>query len=155
MIQRIQTLYLLLATGLMALFFFLPIAHFTTEVGTALFKSYELVGADGVVEQIPSYLMFLSILAVALPFYVIFRFKNRLHQIRFCVVEMILQVGVLIVAGLYCYRLYALFAEAYEAFAMEVRWPILCPLAALLFTWLAMRAIFRDEMLVRAADRIR
>ncbi|MBQ8581834.1 MAG: DUF4293 family protein, partial [Alistipes sp.] len=28
-------------------------------------------------------------------------------------------------------------------------------LVALLFTWLAMRAIFKDEMLVRAADRIR
>ncbi|MBR1995462.1 MAG: DUF4293 family protein, partial [Alistipes sp.] len=31
----------------------------------------------------------------------------------------------------------------------------LCPVAALLFVWLASRAIFRDEMLVRAADRIR
>jgi len=32
---------------------------------------------------------------------------------------------------------------------------LLCPVAALLFVWLASRAIFRDEMLVRAADRIR
>lgn len=155
MIQRIQTLYLLGASLLMAFAFFLPLGIFTTEAGEAVFKSYELVGADGVVEKIPSYLMFLTALAMALPLYIIFRYKNRLHQIRFCVVEMVLLVGVLIIEGLYCYRLYSLFDEAYEAFAIEIRWPIICPVVALLLTWLAMRAIFHDEMLVRAADRIR
>lgn len=155
MIQRIQTLYLLLAAALMALAFFLPTALFTTEAGTAVFRFYELVGADGAVEKIPSYLMFLTLVSMALPLYIIFRYKNRLHQIRFCVVTMVLQVGVVLVSGLYCYRFYTLFGEVYEAFAMEIRWPICCPLVALLMTWLAMRAIFRDEMLVRAADRIR
>lgn len=155
MIQRIQTVYLLLVALLMALAFFLPTAYFTTEAGTAVFRFYELTGADGVAMKIPSYLMFLSILALALPLYIIFRFKNRLHQIRFCVVEMILLVGVLLVAALYIYRLFTLFSETYEAFALEIRWPMLCPLVALLFSYLAMRAVFRDEMLVRAADRIR
>lgn len=155
MIQRIQTIYLLLVTVLMALLFFVPTVHFTTEAGTAVFKAYEFVGADGVVEKVPSYLMFLVLLAMCLPIYIVLCYKRRLSQIRFCVVEMVLLVGVLILEGLYCYRLYSLFGEAYEAYAMEVRWPILCPLAALLFSWLAMRAIFRDEMLVRAADRIR
>lgn len=155
MIQRVQTLYLLGASLLMALAFFLPTALLTTEAGTAVFRFYELTGADGVVEQVPSYLMFLTLLTIALPLYIIFRYKNRLHQIRFCVVAMILEVGVLLLSGLYCYRLYTLFNAAYEAFAFEIRWPLLCPLVALLFTWLAMRAIFKDEMLVRAADRIR
>lgn len=155
MIQRIQTIYLLLATVLMSLAFFLPTIHFTTAEGTAVFRFYELVGADGVVEQVPSYLMFLTLLTMVLPLYIIFRYKNRLHQIRFCVVEMVLQVGVLILAALYCYRLFTLFLDTTAAFAMEIRWPLFCPLVALLFVWLAMRAIFRDEMLVRAADRIR
>lgn len=155
MIQRIQTLYLLGAVVLMALAFFLPLALFTTEAGTATFKAYELIGTDGVVEKVPSYLMFLMLVAMWLPLYIVFLYKKRLSQIRFCVVEMVLLVGVLIIEGLYCYRLYSLFDGAYEAFAIEIRWPIICPVVALLFTWLAMRAIFRDEMLVRAADRIR
>lgn len=155
MIQRIQTIYLLLVAVLMSLAFFLPTAYIMTEDGTAVFRFYELVGADGVVEKVPSYLMFLTLLTMALPLYIIFRYKDRLHQIRFCVVEMVLQVGVLILAGLYCYRLFTLFGENYAAYGLEIRWPIFCPLVALLFTYLAMRAIFRDEMLVRAADRIR
>lgn len=155
MIQRIQTLYLLGAAILMALLFFIPTAHLTTEAGTAVFKTYELVGADGVVEKVPSYLMFIVLVAMWLPLYIIFRYKNRLHQIRFCVVEMVLLVGTMIIEGAYCYRLYTLFDEAYEAFAFEIRWPVICPVVALLLTWLAMRAIFKDEMLVRAADRIR
>lgn len=32
---------------------------------------------------------------------------------------------------------------------------IALPLVCLLFTWLALRAIFRDEMLVRSLNRIR
>lgn len=155
MIQRIQTLYLLGAVVLMALAFFLPLALFTTEAGTATFKAYELIGADGGVEQVPSYLMFLMLVALCLPLYIVFRYKNRLHQVRFCVVEMILLVGVLLVSGLYCYRLYELFGQTYELVAISIRWTIVCPLVALLLTYLAMRAIFRDEMLVRAADRIR
>lgn len=155
MIQRIQTLYLLGAVVLMALAFFLPLALFTTEAGTATFKAYELIGIDGVVEKVPSYLMFLMLVAMWLPLYIVFLYKKRLSQIRFCVVEMVLLVGVLLVAGLYCYRLYELFAESYEVVAISIRWTIACPLVAVLFSYLAMRAIFRDEMLVRAADRIR
>ena len=155
MIQRIQTLYLLGATILMALAFFLPLGHFMTEAGEAVFKSYELVGADGVIEKLPSYLMFIMLVALWLPVYIIFLYKKRLSQIRFCVVEMVLLVGVLLIEGLYCYRLYALFSESYELVAASFRWPLLCPLVALPLVWLAMRAIFRDEILVRAADRIR
>lgn len=155
MIQRIQTLYLLGAVVLMALAFFLPLALFTTEAGTATFKAYELIGTDGVVEKVPSYLMFLMLVAMWLPLYIVFLYKKRLAQIRFCVVEMVLLVGVVLMEAFYCYRLYSLFDETYEVLACSFRWPPLCPLAALLLTWLAMRAIFKDEMLVRAADRIR
>ena len=155
MIQRIQTLYLLGASVLMALTFFLPLGLFTTEAGEAVFRTYELVGADGVVEKVPSYLMFLTLVALWLPVYIIFLYKKRLAQIRFCVVEMVLLVGVVLMEAFYCYRLYSLFDETYEVLACSFRWPLLCPLAALLLTWLASRAIFKDELLVRAADRIR
>lgn len=155
MIQRIQTLYLLAVSILTTLTFFLPLATFTTEAGEVVFRTYELVGADGVVEKVPSYLMFVTLIAAVLPLGVIFAYKRRLAQIRFCAVEVVLLLGVLVIETLYCYRLYTLYGESSELFATQFHWPLVCPLVALLFVWLAMRAIFKDEMLVRAADRIR
>lgn len=156
MIQRIQTLYLLAVVILMAITFFAPLATFGTTEGLSTLYAYELVDAEGIATTNPYYLWFLVIVAMALPLGTIFRYKKRLIQIRWCVVEMVLLVGVMLMLGLYCYRFYSLFSEASpELFAASFRVTLLCPLAALLFTWLAMRAIFRDEMLVRAADRIR
>ena len=156
MIQRIQTLYLLAATVLMAIAFFAPLATFGTTEGLSTLYAHELVDANGVSATNPYYLNFLVLLAMVLPFGTIFRYKRRLTQIRWCVVEMVLLVGVVVMLGLYCYRFYTLFSEASpELLAVSFKVTLLCPLAALFFTWLAMRAIFRDEMLVRAADRIR
>ena len=156
MIQRIQTLYLLATPILQPLTFFMPLATFGTTEGVSTLYAYELVDAAGVATTNPYYLWFLVILAMALPLGTIFRFKKRLTQIRWCVVEMVLIVGVVLMLGLYLYRFYTLFAEASpEVFICSFKVTLLCPLVALLSTWLAMRAIFRDEMLVRAADRIR
>ena len=155
MIQRIQTLYLLAATALMALVFFLPLMGSSTEQGTSLFYSYKLVDSEGISTSSPWYLMFLVLMAGVIPFGTIFRYKNRLLQIRMCVVSMVLMGGSIAMLAFYCYRFYTLFAAQSEVFAASFKLTLLCPFAALLFTWLAMRAIFRDEMLVRAADRIR
>ena len=156
MIQRIQTLYLLAATVLMAVTFFAPLATFGTVEGLSTLYAYQLVDPAGVSESNPYYLHLLVLLTMALPFGTIFRYKRRLVQIRWCVVEMVLLVGVVLMLGLYCYRFYTLFREASpEIFAASFKVTLLCPFVALLCSWLAMRAIFRDEMLVRAADRIR
>ena len=51
---------------------------------------------------------------------------------------------------------YQLFADlSPELLAASYKVTLLFPLVSMLFVWLAMRAIFRDEMLVKAADRIR
>lgn len=155
MIQRIQSVYLLLTAVLMALTFFLPLMGFSTEEGTSLFYSYKLVDAAGVSETNPWYLMVLTLMSFAIPFGTIFRFKNRLLQMRMCVVSMVLIGGTAVMLAFYCYRFYTLFAAQAEVFAASFKLTLVCPLVALLFAWLAMRAIFRDEMLVRAADRIR
>ena len=156
MIQRIQTLYLLAATVLMALAFFLPLMTFGTIEGVATVYSYQVVDAAGVVEALPWYLSFLFLLTMVLPLGTIFRFKKRLTQIRWCVVEIVLLVGVVLMEMLYAYRFNQLFSSlSPEVLASSYKVTMLFPLVSMLFVWLAMRAIFRDEMLVRAADRIR
>lgn len=156
MIQRIQTIYLLIATVAMGLWLFLPLMTFGTTEGLSTLYVRELVDAEGVATPNPWYLHLLVLLTAVLPLGTIFRYKRRLTQIRWCVVEMVLLGGVMVVAGLYCYRFYTLFQEASLAlFAVTFKATLVAPVVALLFTWLAMRAIFRDEMLVRSADRIR
>lgn len=161
MIQRIQTLYLLAATALMAITFFAPLMSFHLMDEVSTLYAYKLVDAAGQATCTPWHFSVLVGLTTILPFLIIFRYKNRLSQIRFCVVEVVLLVGLLVVGGLYCYRFYDLFTAQIatlanpELFAVGYKMTLLCPVAALLFVWLASRAIFRDEMLVRAADRIR
>ncbi len=156
MIQRIQTLYLLAATILMAITFGAPLIDFGTTEGVSTLYAYRLVNAFGNSETTPWYLMFLIIVTMVLPFITIFGYKKRLTQIRWCIVEMVLLAGTIVMLGLYCYRFYTLFQEASAAlFSATFKLTLVCPLIALFLTWRASRAIFRDEMLVRDTDRIR
>ena len=104
----------------------------------------------------PPYLGILLVLAALLPLVTIFLFRRRLLQIRLCAVEMVLLIGALVMEAVYYFRLKALFADlAATAAHASLKLPMIFPLLALFFVFLASRAIFRDEMLVRAADRIR
>ena len=56
--------------------------------------------------------------------------------------------------GVYYFLSYRVFAE--QTFHTQVLKPaVVLPLVCLLFAYLAARAVFRDELMVRAADRIR
>ncbi|MBE6182511.1 MAG: DUF4293 family protein [Rikenellaceae bacterium] len=156
MIQRIQSLYLLAVTILMAITFAAPLLAFGTTEGVSTLYTYRLIHAAGNSETAPYYLSFLVIIATILPFITIFGYKKRLIQIRWCVVEMVLLAGTIVMLGLYCYRFYTLFQEASPAiFSASFKLTLCCPAVALFLTWLASRAIFRDEMLVRDTERIR
>ena len=81
-------------------------------------------------------------------------YRRRLLQIRLCVAEMVLLAGAVVMEGVYYFlsgRLFAGMAFHTQGF----RPAIALPLVALLFAFLAARAIFHDELLVRSADRIR
>lgn len=87
MIQRIQTLYLLIVAILMALTLFLPLAWFASDAGEFTLRAFGLETAAGEVAQPTSYLGILLVLACLLPLVVIFLYKRRLLQIRLCVAE--------------------------------------------------------------------
>ena len=93
-------------------------------------------------------------LACALPLVTIFLFRRRLLQIRLCVVEMVLLLGSLVMEGVYYFLSWRVFSDL-TFHTQGFKPAIVLPLVCLLFAYLAARAIFRDELLVRAADRIR
>ena len=157
MIQRIQTLYLLLATALMSLTLFLPLATIVQGSEEVVVKAFSVdIKSFEFDLPLPLYLGILLSVATALPFVTIFLYKRRLAQIRLCVSEIVLLVGSALFVGLYCYRLCDLLAEVATGDSVfTLGFASLMPVVAIIPMVLAIRGIARDEALVRSLDRIR
>lgn len=154
MIQRIQTLYLAGVVALTALVLWLPLARFAAGAAHFDLYAFGLRDADGVVVQQTLYLGILASVTCLLAAVSIFLYKRRLLQLRLCVVQMVLLVGVTAFTAIYYFLSYRFFATfAFHAQHMQVA--VVFPLVCLVLEYLAARAIFRDEVLVRSLDRIR
>ena len=152
MIQRIQTLFLLLALVCMAIFYFVPFGslELTTDAGISDVPM-GLYGVDFGEEHYSTLplLILLSFVVLTLIF-TIFLFKHRILQMRICVFNLILTLGC---SGLAFFFLY----QASEKFATNYSTSILVvlPIVATIFIALAIRGIAKDEALIRSIDRIR
>ena len=155
MIQRIQTVYLLLATIAMSLTLFLPLATIWKGGNEIIIKAWFADGTVGFKAPLPLYLGIILSVATALPFVTIFLYKKRMTQIRLCVSEIVLLLGSAAFIALYCYRLCDILADTMKDLNFTLGFAALMPLVAIIFVVLAMRGVARDEALVRSLDRIR
>lgn len=153
MIQRVQSLYLLLATALMACTLFLPIANVVTITG----DTYTLTAFSWFGGGIGYAWVFALLFCIAtlLPFITIFLFKNRKRQVGLCAAEGVLQLGALLVILLFYWMIIPDIFPTGALISKSLGWALIMPVVALIPTFLAGRAIFRDEVLVRSLDRIR
>ena len=152
MIQRIQTLYLLLATALMACTLFMPIAHVSTAQGELVLQAFKPFGSEMAFGWLFAALF---ILATLLPLVTIFLFKYRKRQVGLCAAEGVLQLGAVVVILLFYWLIIPDILQEFTILSKSLGWAFIMPVAALIPTFLAGRAIFRDEVLVRSLDRIR
>jgi peptidoglycan/LPS O-acetylase OafA/YrhL len=90
-------------------------------------------------------LMVSTIVAVA----TIFLYKNRMLQIRMTIFNSLLLVGYYIAA------LAFYFALKNDENMFRIGWALCLPLVSIILNILAIRAIGRDEVMVKAADRLR
>lgn len=157
MIQRIQSLYLMLATILVVVCMASCIGYYISDEEGRVGKLFNLF-CESYEEGYPARLgtvfsLFIILLIEStLSFLNIFLFKYRALQMRVCTFCMILLVG--------WYAAYAFFAwyflDAFQAnvsFKVSV-WASL-PFVSLILLYLAFRGIFKDEKLVRSLDRLR
>jgi len=144
----------MIAAALLAATVFMPLAYFACGTDEFTLNAFALKDAVGATVQSTVYMGILLSLSAILPFVTVFLFRNRLLQMRLCVAETVLLVGSMIMSGIYYYLSVRAFSSA-EFVAKGVNAAMFFPLAATVFVLLALRAIFRDEMLVRSADRIR
>ena len=152
MIQRIQTLYLLAVAALMAAAIFTPLAYFAA--GVEEYKLFAFALKSATTKYSTIYMGVIVALAAIVPFVNIFLFKNRLLQIRLCAVELVLLLGSAVFMGAYYFLSNRMFSQLeFSAHGMHIA--IIFPLIAIILDYLALRAIFKDEMLVKSLDRIR
>ena len=155
MIQRIQTLYLLLAVAMMSLTLFLPLATIVYGGNELVLKAFTLSGIEGIGNSLPVYLGAFLAVTTALLLAIIFIYKKRLAQIRLCVSAIVLLLGSATLIGLYCYRLCDLLSEMGNNIVFTIGFASLMPIVSIIPVALAIRGIARDEALVRSLDRIR
>ena len=138
MIQRIQTVYLLIVVVLQTILFFSPIADY-------------IVGADQNTYKITSdfLLASLTLITAVTAFASIFMYGKRTLQIRVNVFNIIL---LLVLQGLIAYYS-AKIHVSYEAVSFSV--PVVFPIISAILTLAAIRSIIKDELLIKTLNRIR
>lgn len=145
MIQRIQTVYLLLAAaaGVATWFFNLWRAKLVNN-------TYQYFSGQS------NYLYFVAIMIiVALAVVCIFLFKKRPLQLRLTILNLILALGVI---ALQYWRIQVLqqHLEAVNMLADSTYLPAaFLPVLIVILLFLAARGIYKDERLVRSLDRLR
>lgn len=134
--QRIQTLYLLISTGLVAALCF----------GTA----YKVAAPEGMLEvsywqlESPYFGILLGIVAFLILLALVV-YKSRILQMRLAVLSGVMALGM---------QLWL----AYMYFTMEgavFRWTVIFPLLICLSNMLAARGDFQDQLMVESAYRVR
>lgn len=132
MIQRIQTIFLLAAAGLIFSLFFSPMIEFIDGITIKYLEYYPTT--------------ILSLVTFVLSTLTIFLYKNRMFQIRLCTLNAI------ILLGFQAYIAVKFFTkEENMIYSITAAFPII----AAILTFTALRYIARDEAMVLAASRLR
>lgn len=161
MIQRIQTLFLLCTVIVTGLMFFMPVAtiiapdhhiyeFFTTKViqtgTTPEFVAWNWTS------------LILNAIISALAFVTIFIHQKKsktvkptlLLQLRLCFVNIILQLGLIILMWL---QIRQIAQKTGAEWSADISF--IFPVIGIIFTWLAIRGIIKDITLLKSFDRIR
>ena len=147
MIQRIQTVYLLISALLIGFLFLFPFAEIAKDGAIYLFNFQGIV-QNGILKENGISISVIILLIMALQGVAIGFFKNRTWQLRLTVFSILLMLGLL---AMFFFFTYYLFSEALISFKIS----ILFPVVAIILDYLAIRAIRKDEALIRSIDRIR
>jgi len=133
MLQRFQTLLLLIALSLLALLLFLPLVYLPQQVKVYCYEMRPLFT--------------LNLVSIAAVMVTLFLYKKRMIQIRVSIFNTVVLLGLQGVIAYY------VFIKPISGAAFSVT--AVFPLCAAILTMLAIRYIGRDEAMVRSVNRLR
>ncbi len=145
MIQRKQTLWLLLAALFSAGVFYFP-----------LYRGYVNVNGTDTLTYLETgkklFLVLMAVVMVALPILAIAMFKNRKRQIRLATMAGVANIAFIAAAMMQVTP----FLEETKGIANDSYWiGMVLPFISIIFLILSFMGIRRDEKLVRSTDRLR
>lgn len=148
MIQRIQSIWLLLAGLTILCLLFIPLVS-NTEYVIMVSGLYQKTGANNQKTEAFLPLLITTVAVAIISFINIFNFKNRTVQKRIILVNIVLIIGLAFWCSIYAKKL----PGGLENGTYGVG--IFLPVIAIIFCLLAKRGIDNDEKLIKSADRLR
>lgn len=156
MIQRIQSLLLLVAAAISVTICFITIGDFSFEGRSFEYSALTLKDTTNNLSISTFYVAGLWMLSAILSFVTIFLFKKRPLQVKFNGINMLVMLSALVVT-LYIYpnMIFPKHLQGFDANMVHFSHWILLSLIPAVCLIFANRAIKSDEKRVRAADRLR
>ena len=156
MIQRIQTLFLFIASLAVGLIFAFPISSYYGDMHT--FK-LTLLGIQNLVPDSESIfqtyftlpLITFVLLLCVLPIITIFQFKNRKRQLK--IIKVNILANILLIVGIFL--IYSKLILSQVDVIEEYSTGAFLPLFSLVFLIMAFRGVKKDDELIRSSDRLR
>lgn len=151
MIQRKQTLYLLLSLVVTVACLCMPVAKLEPQgmgLSTLIYNLGTVVPDRGI--NFSNWPLFaLLVVTIPLEACAIFLYRRRPLQAKLC------SWSIVFCLAWYVYYAFALHAAAGDEYAFHLQFAACLPLVAVIALFLARRGVIHDEKLVRSADRIR
>lgn len=149
MIQRIRTVYLLIVAIFMVLMMSFSVGHFYTETSVSDMTNLAVIAPDGTMNYAPWALFAILMVVAILSLVTIFLYRKRMLQIRLTLFSSIILVGYYVTLAAFVW------GTLKECGSFTPSWTLCLPLISIILNWLAIRAIGKDEMLVKAYERLR
>jgi hypothetical protein len=152
MIQRIQSVYLLLITALMVAVLFVPFGIITNQAGVFEYSAFSVKPVELATGSLfPIWIVgLLTVLSAILAFVNLFFFRKRRLQLRLCLLN-----GVVIALFYIAYAVFFMALFSGEDVDYSPNIAVSFPLISLILDILAMKAISKDEALVQSLNRLR
>ncbi|HNY63737.1 MAG TPA: DUF4293 domain-containing protein [Bacteroidales bacterium] len=156
MIQRIQSIYLLVAGLVTIVLLFIPIGTLTSELGFYTYTPFtvHVINTDLVVAKTYFVAILLSLSSI-ISFVTIFLYKKRKLQVRLINFNMLVILATLLTM-LYIYPKFV-FSKISELnnTVLDYNYVILIIALTAMGFYMAKKAILKDEALVRSSERLR
>lgn len=151
MIQRKQTLYLLLAAIAGAATWFYPLSR------TRVLKGDQLITATDFKAQSNYLLFILWVVIVLLALYCIVLFKKRKQQFKLTVLNIFLALASILLQYIFIKKSVNALSDRYVGTTIDFTYllPAVLPVLIFIFLFMAARGIYKDEKLVKSLDRLR
>lgn len=156
MIQRIQSIYLLVAGIVTIVLLFIPIGTLTSELGFYTYTPFtvHVINTDLVVAK-TFFVAILLLLSSIISFVTIFLYKKRKLQVRLINFNMLIVLATLLTM-LYIYPKFV-FTKIQDLnnTVLEYNYVILIIALTAMGLYMAKKAIIKDEALVGSSERLR